>query len=236
VAPTIKYIYSNLSGNLTIPGSTTTTKPGNAAAVDLGTFYTTDARVSGMDAKISLGAVISNFGSKIAYTSNSKDFIPTNFKLGGAFQLQIDQYSKVVFAADANKLMVPTPGVQNTDGTYIGNNPNNPPGLFSGVFGSFSDAPGGAKEELREVILSGGIEYWYNDLLAIRGGYFNENKYKGDRKYFTLGMGIRYQSFGIDFAYLVPVVQNNPLAETLRFTLHFDFKTKTREEDILIEE
>jgi hypothetical protein len=237
VAPTIKYIYSNLSGNLTIPGSTTTTKPGNAAAVDLGAFYTTDTRVSGMDAKVSLGAVISNFGSKISYTTSSqKDFIPTNIKVGGAFQLQVDQYSKFVIAGDANKLMVPTPGVKNTDGTYIGNDPTQNKSMFSGVFGSFTDAPGGAKEELREIILSAGVEYWYNDLLAIRGGYFNESKYKGNRKYFTLGMGIRYQMFGIDFAYLVPVVQNNPLAETLRFTLHFDFKSKAREEDILIEE
>jgi hypothetical protein len=237
LAPTIKYIYSNLSGNLTIPGSTTTTRPGNAAAVDLGAFYTTDTRVSGMESKISFGAVISNFGSKISYTTSSrKDFIPTNLKIGTAFQLQVDQYSKVVFAVDANKLMVPTPGISNGQGGYIGYDPSNPPGMFSGVLQSFTDAPGGAKEELREIIVSGGIEYWYNDLLAIRGGFFDENKYKGNRKYFTLGMGIRYQSFGIDFAYLVPIVQNNPLAETLRFTLHFDFKTKAREEDILIEE
>ncbi len=237
IAPTIKYIYSNLSGNLTIPGSSTVTKPANGAAVDLGVFYTTDSRISGMESKLSLGAVISNFGSKITYTTTSnRDFIPTNLKIGGAYQIRIDQYSKFVIAADANKLLVPTPGVPDGNGGYIGNDPRSQPSMFSGVFGSFTDAPGGAKEELREVMLGAGVEYWYNDLFAVRGGYFNENKYKGNRKYFTLGVGLRYEMFGIDFAYLIPMAQNNPLAETLRFTLHFDFKTKSREEDILIEE
>ncbi len=235
IAPTIKYIYSNLSGNLTIPNSSTTTKPGNAAAIDLGVYYTTDEKISGMDSKISFGAVVSNFGSKIAYTtSGQKDFIPTNLKVGGAFQIELDQYSKFVFAADANKLLVPSPPVRDVDGNIVKGKDTNR-SMMSGVFGSFTDAPFGAKEELREVMLCAAVEYWYNDLFAVRGGYFNENKYKGNRKYFTLGLGIRYQMFGLDFAYLIPVVQNNPLAETLRFTLHFDFKTKSKEADILIE-
>jgi hypothetical protein len=236
IAPTIKYIYSNLSGNLTIPGSSTVTRPGNAAAIDLGAYYTTDTRISNMDSKLSFGAVVSNFGSKIAYTtSGNKDFLPTNLKVGGALQLQVDQYSKFVIAVDVNKLMVPTPPIRDVNGNIVkGKDPNR--GMFSGVFGSFSDAPGGFREELREVIVSSGIEYWYNDLFAVRGGFFDENKYKGNRKYFTLGVGLRYNLFGLDFAYLIPMAQNNPLAETLRFTLHFDFKTKAREEDILIEE
>ncbi len=236
IAPTIKYIYSNLSGNLTIPNSSVTTKPGNAAAIDLGAFYTTPLKVQGKDAKLSIGLNISNFGSKIAYTtSGNKDFLPTNLKLGGSFQIEIDQYSKVVISIDANKLMVPTPPLKDSQGNIVkGKDPNR--SMFSGVFGSFSDAPFGLKEELREVMLCGGIEYWYNNLFAVRGGYFNENKYKGNRKYFTLGVGLRYEMFGLDFAYLVPIVQNNPLAETLRFTLHFDFKAKARQEDILNEE
>jgi hypothetical protein len=236
IAPTIKYIYSNLSGNLTIPNSSTVTRPGNAAAIDLGVFYTTNTRVSGMDSKISFGAIVSNFGSKIAYTtSGQKDFLPTNLKIGGAYQIQVDQYSKVVISVDANKLMVPTPPIRDQNGNIVkGKDPNR--SMFSGVFGSFNDAPGGFREELREITVASGIEYWYNDLFAVRGGYFGESKYKGNRNYFTLGVGLRYNSFGLDFAYLIPVVQNNPLAETLRFTLHFDFKTKAREEDILIEE
>lgn len=236
IAPTIKYIYSNLSGNLTIPGSSTVTKPANGAAVDLGVFYTTDARISGMESKISFGAVISNFGSKITYTTSSnRDFIPTNLKIGGAYQIKVDQYSKFVIAADANKLLVPTPPVRDSDGNIVkGKDPNR--SMFSGVFGSFTDAPFGFREEMREIILCAAVEYWYNDLFAVRGGYFGENKYKGNRKYFTLGVGLRYEMFGIDFAYLIPMAQNNPLAETLRFTLHFDFKSKARQEDILIEE
>lgn len=236
IAPTIKYIYSNLSGNLTIPGSSTVTKPANGAAVDLGVFYTTDARISGMESKISFGAVISNFGSKITYTTTSnRDFIPTNLKVGGAYQIKVDQYSKFVIAADANKLLVPTPPIRDGAGNIVkGKDPNR--SMFSGVFGSFTDAPMGFREEMREIILSAAVEYWYNDLFAVRGGYFGENKYKGNRKYFTLGVGLRYEMFGIDFAYLIPMAQNNPLAETLRFTLHFDFKAKARQEDILIEE
>ncbi len=237
IAPTIKYIYSNLTGNLTIPNSTTVTKPANGAAVDLGVFYTTDTRTSGMESKISFGAIISNFGSKVTYTtSNNRDFIPTNLKIGGAYEIKVDQYSKFIIAADANKLLVPTPGVPDGQGGYIGNDPNAKKSMFSGVFGSFTDAPGGGKEELREVMLGAAVEYWYNNLFAVRGGYFNENKFKGNRKYFTLGAGLRYEMFGIDFAYLIPMAQNNPLAETLRFTLHFDFESKQRTEDILIEE
>jgi hypothetical protein len=92
--------------------------------------------------------------------------------------------------------------------------------FLSGVFGSFSDAPEGFREELREIGISTGLEYWYKDLFAVRGGYFYENKLKGNRQYFTLGAGLRYSKIGLDFAYLIPRQQNNPLAETLRFTLH----------------
>ena len=139
----------------------------------------------------------------------------------------------LIWTLVANKLLVPSPRVPDGLGGYIGKDPNR--SLFSGVIGSFTDAPGGGKEELREVILCGAVEYWYNNLFALRGGYFHENKYKGNRKYFTLGLGIRYEMFGIDFAYLIPVVQNNPLAETLRFTLHFDFKSKQQEDDIILD-
>ncbi|HSZ25125.1 MAG TPA: type IX secretion system outer membrane channel protein PorV [Cytophagaceae bacterium] len=240
VAPTIKYIYSNLSGNLTIPGSTTVTRPANGAAVDLAAFYTRDTKTSGMDSKISFGAIISNVGSKMSYTTGTtKDFIPTNLKVGLSYQIQTDQYSKVIFSVDANKLMVPTPPIKvatSTSDSIVKGRDDSNAGLIGGIVGSFTDAPFGFRQELREIILSYAIEYWYNDLLAIRGGFFDENKYTGNRKYFTLGCGIRYQSFGIDFAYLLPMAQNNPLAETLRFTLHFDFKSKVRQEDILIEE
>jgi len=101
-------------------------------------------------------------------------------------------------------------------------------GVLAGVLGSFTDAPGGFNQEIQEIVLNPGIEYWYNDLFAVRGGFHYENKNQGNRKYVTLGLGVRYNVFGLDFAYLVPVAQNNPLAETLRFTLHFDFAKQTK--------
>jgi hypothetical protein len=236
IAPSIKYIHSNLSGNALIPGSTGASKAGNTAAVDLGVFYTTKTIVSGMPSKVSLGAVISNFGGKISYSTNDRrDFIPTNLRVGGAFELEVDQYNKFVIAADANKLMVPTPPLRDGNGNVVKGR-EAPQSMFSGVFGSFTDAPGGFREEMREIMISSGIEYWYNNLFAIRGGYFHENLYKGNRKYFTLGAGLRYQMFGLDFSYLIPMRQNNPLAETFRFTLHFDFNAKARQEDITIED
>lgn len=237
IAPTLKYIYSNLTGSVVIPGNNQTTKPGNTAAVDLGVFYKSDIRIQGKPANIAFGGVISNFGGKISYTNSSqRDFIPTNLRLGTALTYEVDQFNKVVFALDVNKLMVPSPPVYavDTNGTVFiarGSDPDSK-SLFSGVFGSFADAPDGLKEELREFIVNAGVEYWYNNLFAVRGGMFNENKLKGNRKYFTLGIGLRYQSFGLDFAYLIPLRQNNPLAETLRFALHFDFKSKKSVKDV----
>ncbi|MCU0429508.1 MAG: type IX secretion system outer membrane channel protein PorV [Cytophagaceae bacterium] len=238
VAPAVKLIYSNLTGSINLNG--TTTKPGATMAIDLSAFYKSDIKIQGRSANLAFGAVISNFGGKISYTNSSqRDFIPTNFRLGSALTYEVDQFNKVIIAVDVNKLMVPSPPVYAQDTTdpngkpFIvrGRNPENL-SMFSGVFGSFADAPDGFREEMREFIINTGIEYWYNNLFAVRGGFFNENKLKGNRKYFTLGLGIRYNSFGIDFAYLVPLRQNNPLAETLRFSLHFDMASKRRLESV----
>jgi hypothetical protein len=231
VAVGLKYIHSNLSGNISINsgGATTAAKPGNTAAGDIGVYFNNDYIIAGTNTNIALGAMLSNLGAKISYTNSSqKDFIPTSLRVGTAITTELDPYNKIVFAIDANKLLVPTPPLRDdsTGAIIKGKDPER--SLLSGVFGSFSDAPGGLKEELQEVILSGGVEYWYNDLFAVRGGYFYENPLKGNRKYFTLGFGIRYQVFGLDFAYLVPVRSNNPLAETLRFTLHFNFESKSQ--------
>ena len=130
--------------------------------------------------------------------------------------------------------MVPTPPIyeRNPDGSIAtdpdgepiiarGKDPNRP--LLSGMFGSFGDAPDGFSEEMQEIMLAFGVEYWYQNLFAARAGYFYENKNKGNRRYFTMGIGIRYKKLGFDFAYLIPQIQNHPLAETLRFTLHFNF-------------
>jgi hypothetical protein len=149
--------------------------------------------------------------------------------MGGAFTVPLDEYNKVTFLLDANKLMVPTPPLRDAAGNVIDGKEDKNKTLLSGMFGSFSDAPNGFKEELKEFMFSAGVEYWYGKIFAARGGFFHENKYKGNRRYFTLGFGIRYKVFGLDFAYLVPLKQNNPLAETLRFTLHFNFAAKQPE-------
>lgn len=221
-----RYIRSNLTG-----GTNTDTKPGNAVAVDLGAYYNTDLTIGPGDYNLAFGAAVSNIGNKIAYTDAARpDFLPTNLKLGTAITKELDAYNKLTFTFDANKLLVPSP-------FYDENDPNNPLapgvqaenekraayGIVRGITSSFSDAPGGFSEELKEINLSGGVEYSYNDLLMVRAGYFYENPTKGDRQYLSFGAGVRYQVFGVDGTYLVPNSKANPLSQTLRVSLHFNF-------------
>jgi hypothetical protein len=155
--------------------------------------------------------------------SQTSDFIPINMRLGTAFTLDLDQYNKITFTIDLNKLLVPTPpyySITSPDSIIAGMDPD--VAVPVAIFQSFYDAPGGFKEELHEITYSYGAEYWYNDQFAIRAGYFHENETKGNRKYFTAGAGIRLSGFTIDFSYLMPLVQNHPLARTLRFSLSFD--------------
>lgn len=200
-----RFIHSNLAGDVNVSGTNTEAQPGNTAAVDVGVYYNNDLS---QDLNLSLGANISNIGGKIAYSENEdKSFLPTNLKIGTALKYNLDAYNSLTFMLDANKLLVPSPGAD-TDQSVV-----------SGIFSSFGDAEGGASEELKEVNLSAGLEYWYNDLFAARAGYFYEHPDKGGRKYFSAGLGLRYQKFGLDAAYLVPNDQSNPLADTWRFTL-----------------
>ncbi|MEQ8927009.1 MAG: type IX secretion system outer membrane channel protein PorV [Fulvivirga sp.] len=224
VGITARYIHSNLTGNFSSPNPTTgaDAKPGNSVAADIAVYYNKDLLLSGTNSNLALGAVISNIGSKLTYSDeNNRDFIPTNLRLGSAFTTNLDPYNKITFALDFNKLLVPSP--QN-DGSEKDES------LLNGIFGSFGDAEGGGSEELKEVTISGGAEYWYNDTFAARVGYFLESEEKGNRKYLTMGLGFRYQVFGVDFAYLIPKEQEHPLAETLRFTLLFNFEKKSQEE------
>ncbi|KAA9325271.1 type IX secretion system outer membrane channel protein PorV [Hymenobacter busanensis] len=226
-----RFIHSNLS---VANGATTDSRPGNAAAVDLGVYYNTDLSLGASEYNLALGGAITNMGNKIAYTkADQADFLPTNLRLGTAITRELDAYNKITLTVDANKLLVPTPYY--IDGYIRGSNAatdlqikekndaiaRKP--VFSGMLSSFTDAPGGFKEELREINLSAGAEYWYNDLLAARVGYFYENPVKGDRQYLSLGLGLRYQVFGVDAAYLVPNSRNNPLSNTVRVSLHFNF-------------
>lgn len=217
-----RYVYSNLTGNVLLP-NTFDAKPGQTVAADVGVYYNKDLLLSGTNSNISFGAVISNIGAKVTYSNDEyKEFIPTNLRLGTAFTTNLDPYNSLTFGLDFNKLLVPTPPIYDeNDNIIAGKNPDRT--LLSGIFGSFSDAPNGLSEELKEVMVSVGGEYWYNDVFAARMGYFWEHREKGDRKFFSLGLGFRYQVFGIDFAYLIPK-NEHPLAETLRFSMVFNWE------------
>lgn len=233
-----KFVYSNLTGG--INAGTTATKPGLAGAVDLSySYFNEDIDLGGRDATLSFGTSISNIGNKMAYTVEAdRDFLPTNLRLGTALNVKFDDYNSLTTTVDFNKLLVPTLPVVNGAGVILSGKNNNV-GTTGGMIQSFYDAPGNVvvaedgtaiiekgsrfKEELNEINIGGGLEYWYSDVLAIRGGYFYEHRAKGDRKYFTFGAGIYYSVFGIDVSYLAALKRTNPLANTVRFSLKFKF-------------
>jgi hypothetical protein len=220
-----RYIRSDLTGGFAQQGQPVA-KAGNSVAADISTYYQTPLVIDKKDAQLAIGINISNIGAKVSYNEDPiKQFIPINLRLGGRLSLDLDTYNSVSLLLDANKLLVPTPPIVNpADPTQIisGMNPDVP--LITGMLQSFYDAPGGFKEELREVNLAGGVEYLYSKQFAIRAGYFDEHSTKGNRKYFTLGAGLRYNVFQLDFAYLIPRAgQANPLANTFRFTIVFEF-------------
>lgn len=209
-----KYILSNLSGNITT-SPVTDPKPGNSIAADIGIYYRTQLNVLNKESQIAYGASISNIGSKISYNSaDEEDFIPTNLRIGSALTSFLDPYNKITLALDINKLMVPTP---QPDGSHRDQ------GLLEGMFGSFGDAPGGFSEELQELMFSLGAEYQYQEKFSIRAGYFYEHVNKGNRKFFTAGVGFKLEKVEFNFSYLVPQQQEHPLAETLRFGAIFNF-------------
>ena len=217
-AVALRYIRSDLTGGQDV--GTSSSHAGNAYAADVAFYYQNEIRVNRKRSIFSSGINISNIGSKISYTDGAhKDFIPTNLKLCLNYKTEMDQYNTIALAFDANKLLVPTPDKTTTD---ILNVTNSGIGPIEGIFKSFADAPGGWKEELQEITCSLGAEYWYNKQFAIRAGYFYENVNKGNRKFFTAGAGLKMNVFALDFSYLI-AAQNNPLANTLRFSLLFDF-------------
>jgi hypothetical protein len=227
-----RFIHSNLSGNMSASGGTES-RPGIGVGTDIGLYHQKPVLVGQKEGVWSWGVTLSNIGPKITYNSaEDLDYIPTTFRVGTAYKINVNSTSSLTFALDANKLMVPTPPTYktNTDGTLAtdssgnliieaGKDPNRP--LISGMFGSFNDAPGGSQEEMKELTLSFGMEYLYADKFALRTGYFYEDDSKGGRRYFTMGAGFTMKRLGLDFSYLVPQVQNHPLAETLRFSLRY---------------
>ena len=239
VAIGLRFIYSNLTGGLDAQNQT---KAGISGAGDLAFFYKRDIQLGLRDANLSAGLNFSNLGAKIAYSASGQDnFLPANMRLGTQLRVDIDDYNQIAFTADVNKLLVPTNPVfardstgrivVNPDGSYQISEGEDPFGksVVGGVFGSFSDSPGGFREEMREINYSAGVEYWYDKQFAIRGGYFYEWPTKGGRQFFTMGAGLKYNVFNINFSYLIPfstqtgpVQQRSPLQNTLRFSLAFN--------------
>ena len=232
----LRYIYSNLTGGVPLSDGNFT-HAGNSVAADLSMFYNKEVDfMSSKNSVFTAGMNISNIGAKISYTeTGNKDFIPMNFRLGAGIKSDLDDYNSLSFVADVNKLLVPTPPVylKNSTGTsdsvangqkviLYGADPNI--SVASALFSSWGDAPGGFAEEIKEFNYSLGLEYWYDKQFAIRAGYFHEAATKGNRNYFTVGAGVKYNVFGIDFAYLIPTEQKHPLENTLRFTLLIDFE------------
>ncbi len=222
----LKYIHSNLIGAQVVNGIAS--KPASNVAGDLSFFYTnekpsTKNKDRGM--RYSAGAVISNIGGKINY-GRGAFYIPTNLKVGGAINFKLDAHNQFNFLLDANKLLIPTPPLRDNNGTIVKGRDPETTGVIAGIFGSFSDAPDGFKEELREVTLSTGVEYWYNNFFALRGGYFMESNIKGGSKYVTTGLGFKINNYNLDLAYLVPTSQGSPLSNTWRITLIFDLDAK----------
>ena len=229
-AVTGKFIYSNLAAGNIVNGEVI--EPGIAGAADFSMTYKTPIKVSKGESDLTIGLAITNIGSKITYTNSLyRDFLPANFGLGGAWTFNFDTHNSLTFTTDINKMLVPTPcqGLdcdQDRDGRadYKDVSP------VSAIFSSWADAPEGLSEEIKEFTYSVGTEYWYDKQFAVRAGYFSEHRQKGNRKFFTVGLGLKYNLFGLNFSYLVPTTsRRNPLDNTLRFSMLFNFNGNTAE-------
>ena len=225
---TAKYIYSNLASDQSVNGLQITAA--NAFAVDLSFKYHHDVSIGDYSGRLNYGAAVTNLGSKVTYTraSDVRDFLPSNIGLGVALDLDIDEYNSFTLAVDVNKLLVPTPissaaPVEEWDENGDGIADYRQKGLIEGTLGSFNDAPGGFSEEFSELYYSIGLEYWYDKQFAVRAGYYYESPLKGDRRFLTLGIGLKYNTLGMNISYLVPTtIRRSPLDNTLRFGFTID--------------
>jgi hypothetical protein len=214
----LRYLNSNLAGN------TNSLRPGSTVAADITAYYQNQVRddATGKGLGWAFGGTISNIGGKINYGSAQQYQIPTNLKLGGNLSYYSDQYNRFNFLLDFNKLMVPSSGAGASANQSV----------FSAMFSSFGDAPDGFGGELKEITISTGVEYWYNDLFAARLGYFSESQDRGDRKYITAGLGLKLRNqYGLDVSYLQPLKGGSPLASTFRVTLLIDLQKGSRIDD-----
>ena len=223
LAAAVRWIYSDLTYSYTDD-----TSPASAFAADIACYYQNYVNIGSRECQLGLGLNISNIGSKITFGgSDRSEFIPTNLRLGASVMIPIDEYNRISFAADANKLLVPTYPKQKEGETSADYDARVEKDYYdvssiSGIFKSFSDAPGGFSEELKEIQWSAGAEYIYNDKFAIRAGYHHESESKGNRKYFAVGAGFKMNVFSLDAGYVIATAKSNPLDQTLRFSLSFD--------------
>ena len=223
LAAAIRWIYSDLRYNYEEDS-----KPASAFAADLAMYYQNYINIGSRECQLGLGVNISNIGSKISYYGDDRSqFLPANLRIGASLLIPVDEYNRFAISADANKFLVPTVPAQREgessadyQARIIEEYSN--VSAISGIFKSFSDAPGGLKEELQEIQWSVGAEYVYHDQFSIRGGYHHESANKGNRKYFTVGGGFRMNVFSLDVGYVISTAQSNPLDQTLRFSLTFD--------------
>ena len=230
IAAALRWLYSDLRYDYTEDAS-----PASAFAADLACYYQNYLNIGQRECQLGLGMNISNVGSKITYFGDDRSqFLPANLRLGASLMIPVDEYNRFTIAADANKLLVPMAPTEDMwkandpDGTKYGSleayaqEKYNDISSISGIFKSFSDAPGGFKEELDEVQWSVGAEYVYHDQFSLRAGYHHESENKGNRTYFTVGGGFRMNVFSLDVGYVIATAKSNPLDQTLRFTLSFD--------------
>ena len=224
-----RYIYSDLGFSTSYAGDQST--GASAFSADISGYYTTYPMIGRNECQFSWGWNISNIGTKVSYNNGENPaFLPTNLKLGLNFMFPLADYHNLSLGLDLNKLLVPTmPRRQDYEDDVDGEIAytealdkweNMSP--ITGIFKSFTDAPGGFKEELREITWSFGAEYNYNQQFFVRAGYYYENKFKGNRQYFAMGAGFSLNVVKLDASYMLATAQNSPLDQTLRFTLTFD--------------
>ena len=223
IAAAVRWIYSDLTYSYT-----DNTTPGSAFAADLALYYQNYLNIGQRECQLGIGMNISNIGSKITMGEDANsEFIPTNLRLGASLMIPVDEYNRFTIAADANKLLVPTYPHQNEGETTEDYQRRVQKDYYDvssigGIFKSFGDAPGGFKEELDEISLSVGAEYVYHDQFSVRAGYHHESANKGNRKYFTVGAGLKMSAFTLDAGYVIATAKSNPLDQTMRFSLTFD--------------
>lgn len=223
IAAAVRWIYSDLTYNFTEE-----TTPGSAFAADIAAYYQNYLNLGDRECQLGVGLNISNIGSKISFGGDERqEFIPTNLRLGASLMIPVDEYNRFTIAADANKLLVPTYPIQKTDESVEDYQKRMQKDYYDvssigGIFKSFTDAPGGFKEEMQEVQWSVGAEYTYHDQFTIRAGYHDQNANKGNLKYFTVGAGFKMSAFSLDAGYVIATAKSNPLDQTLRISLGFD--------------